>query len=92
MVTAIVQQRRDEISAIRTELVGTRVGYSRTKNGKAAALDGVRDQRVQLESNLDALEAASRRFTSQLQEAQRRNNPPDRVPHRSSAAVDAWSY
>lgn len=73
-VTAIVQQRRDQVSAVRMELVGTRVGYTRTKAGKATALKGVRGQRARLESNLDELEAASRRITGQLQAAQRRNN------------------
>jgi len=73
-VTAIVKQRRDEVSAIRMELVGTRVGYSRTKTAKANLLKGVRSQRVELESDLDELEAASRRITGQLQAAQRRNN------------------
>jgi len=73
-VTTIVQQRRDEVSAIRTQLVGTRVGYSRTKASKASALKGIRSQRVELESDLDELEAASRRITGQLQAAQRRNN------------------
>lgn len=73
-VTAIVQQRRDQVSAVRMELVGTRVGYTRTKAGKATALKGVRGQRARLESSLDELEAASRRITGQLQAAQRRNN------------------
>ena len=59
-------------------VLSTRVGYTRTKAGKAAALKGVRGQRARLESNLDELEAASRRVTRQLQAAQRRNNqsPP----------------
>lgn len=73
-ITEIVKRRRDAVSAIRMQLVGTRVGYRRTKQGKAAALGRVRDQRVQLESNVDELEAASRRIRDQLQAAQRRNN------------------
>lgn len=73
-VTEIVRRRRDEVSAVRMELVGSRVGYRRTKQSKAAALGRVRDQRVQLESNVDELEAASRRIRDQLQAAQRRNN------------------
>ena len=73
-VTEIVKRRRDEVSAVRMQLVGTRVGYRRTKQGKEAALGRVRDQRVQLESNVDELEAASRRIRDQLQAAQRRNN------------------
>jgi murein DD-endopeptidase MepM/ murein hydrolase activator NlpD len=73
-ITALVKRRRDEVSAIRMELVGTRVGYTRTKRDKAAALGRVRRQRVQLESDVDELEAASRRIEGQLQAAQRRNN------------------
>ena len=71
-VTAIVQQRRDEISAVRMELVGTRVGYTRTKDGKAAALGNVRADRENLEEHVDGLEAASQKITSQLSAAQGR--------------------
>ncbi|MGH2897858.1 MAG: murein hydrolase activator EnvC family protein, partial [Solirubrobacteraceae bacterium] len=81
-VTAIAQKRRDDVSAIRMELVGTRVGYARTKAGKASALRRVRGQSAQLESNLDELEAASRRVAGELRAAQRRNNAsaPDAGP------------
>ena len=72
--TPLVRRRRDEVSAVRMELVGTRLGYMRTKHDKAAALGRVRDQRVQLQSNVDELGAASRRIMDQLQAAQRRNN------------------
>ncbi len=65
-VTAIVQQRRDEISAVRMQLVGTRVGYTRTKNGKAAALSSVRTSRRSLEEHVDSLEAASSKIAAQL--------------------------
>jgi len=69
-VTAIVQQRRDEISAVRMELVGTRVGYTRTKDGKAAALSNVRADRAHLEDHVEGLEAASQKIASQLNAAQ----------------------
>ncbi len=69
-VTAIVQQRRDEISAVRMELVGTRVGYTRTKDGKAAALSNVRADREHLEDHVHGLEAASQKIASQLSAAQ----------------------
>ena len=71
-VTAIVQMARDEISAVRMELVGTRVGYTRTKDGKAAALGNVRADRENLEEHVDGLEAASQKITSQLSAAQGR--------------------
>jgi murein DD-endopeptidase MepM/ murein hydrolase activator NlpD len=69
-VTAIVQKRRDEISAVRMELVGTRVGYTRTKNGKAAALLNVRAARKNLEQHVDSLEKASSRIAAQLGQLQ----------------------
>jgi murein DD-endopeptidase MepM/ murein hydrolase activator NlpD len=71
-VTAIVQQRRDEISAVRMELVGTRVGYTRTKDGKAAALSNVRADRAHLEDHVEGLEAASQKIAGQLSAAQGR--------------------
>ncbi len=71
-VTAIVQQRRDEIADVRMQLVGTRVGYTRTKNGKAAALSNVRADRQHLEEHVDGLEAASQKIASQLSAAQGR--------------------
>ena len=69
-VTAIVQQRRDEISAVRMELVGTRVGYTRTKDGKAVALSNVRADRQNLEEHVEGLEAASQKIAGQLNAAQ----------------------
>lgn len=71
-VTQIVQQRRDEIADVKNELIGTRVGYTRTKDGKAVALGKVKGDRKELQSHLDTLEAASNRITSQLNAAQSR--------------------
>lgn len=70
LVTQIVQQRRDEIAGVKMELIGTRVGYTRTKNGKAAALGSVREDRKLLESELDELEAASNKIAGQLKSLQ----------------------
>ena len=66
LVTAIVQKRRDEISDVRMALVGTRVGFTRTKNGKAAALSNVRSDRKELEQHVDSLEAASSKIAAEL--------------------------
>ena len=71
-VTAIVQTRRDEISEVRMQLVGTRVGYTRTKDGKAAALSNVRADRENLEEHVDGLEAASQKIARQLSAVQGR--------------------
>jgi murein DD-endopeptidase MepM/ murein hydrolase activator NlpD len=73
LVTEAVQARRDEIAAIRMRLVGTRVGYARTKAGKAAALDKVRVDRAHLQDHVDDLEAASDRIARKLAAAQRQN-------------------
>ncbi|CAA9514716.1 MAG: Membrane proteins related to metalloendopeptidases [uncultured Solirubrobacteraceae bacterium] len=70
LVTAIVQRRRDEIAGVKMELIGTRVGYTRTKNGKAAALGGVREDRKRLEDHVDGLEAASNKIAGQLNSLQ----------------------
>ena len=70
IVTAIVQKRRDEIADVRMELVGTRVGYTRTKDGKSAALSNVRTDRKQLEEHVEGLEAASLKIAGQLRSAQ----------------------
>ena len=72
-VTDIVQQRRDEVASIKMELIGTRVGYSKTKAGKAAALNKVRADRSNLQEHVDDLEAASGRIARQLNIAQRNN-------------------
>ncbi len=69
-VTTIVQQRRDEIADVKMQLIGTRVGYTRTKNGKAAALSSVRADRKGLEEHVDGLEAASNKIARQLAAAQ----------------------
>ncbi len=72
-VTAIVQRRRDQIAAIKMELIGTRVGYSRTKDGKAAALNKTRGARAHLQEHVESLEAASNKIAGQLNAAQRGN-------------------
>jgi murein DD-endopeptidase MepM/ murein hydrolase activator NlpD len=77
-VTAIVQRRRDEIASVKMELIGTRVGYSRTKAGKAAALGQVRDDRKSLERHVDDLEAASNKIASQLNAVQQSGDFPIR--------------
>ncbi|HTN24611.1 MAG TPA: peptidoglycan DD-metalloendopeptidase family protein [Solirubrobacteraceae bacterium] len=77
-VTEIVQRRRDEIAAVKMELIGTRVGYARTKSGKAAALGKVRNDRQSLENHVDDLEAASSRIAAQLNQVQQSGDFPIR--------------
>src|SRR5918998_1515174 len=72
-VTEIVLRRRDEIAGVKHELIGTRVGYSRTKAGKAAALNKVRADRHELQEHVDSLEAASSKIARQLNALQASN-------------------
>src|SRR3954453_21138221 len=66
-LTTIGLQRRDEIARVRLQLVGTRVGYERTRAGKQHALSTVRTERRSLETHLDELQKESDRIQSQLQ-------------------------
>jgi murein DD-endopeptidase MepM/ murein hydrolase activator NlpD len=77
-VTEIVQRHRDEIAGIKMELIGTRVGYARTKAGKAAALDKVRGDRQHLQDHVDNLEAASNKIAAELNKVQQSGDFPIR--------------
>jgi murein DD-endopeptidase MepM/ murein hydrolase activator NlpD len=72
-VTEAVQKRRDEVAAIKMDLIGTRVGYDKTRAGKAAALTKVRADRSDLQAHVDDLEAASNKVARQLNLAQQGN-------------------
>ena len=52
------------------ELVGTRVGYAKTRAGKSAALSKVRGDRSDLQENLEAMEAQSAKIAEKLRVAQ----------------------
>lgn len=65
-VTNVVLRRRNEVSSVRMQLLGTRIGYDRTKQGKANALQKVRNDRQHLESHVEELEAASAKIQKQL--------------------------
>lgn len=65
-LTALVQQRRDEVASVKNELIGTRVGYEKTKAGKQAALGKVKSERHQLEDHLDELQKESDKVQAQL--------------------------
>ncbi|MBA3747630.1 MAG: peptidoglycan DD-metalloendopeptidase family protein [Solirubrobacterales bacterium] len=87
-VTKIVQQHRDEVAAIKMELIGTRVGYARTKSGKAAALNKVRFDRANLQEHVDDLEAASEKITRDLNAAQQQF--ADDLPIRQGNGSMIW--
>ena len=65
-VTTLVLSRRNEIAAIKQELIGTRVGYENTKDGKARALANVREDRKELEEHVDGLEAEQAKVQARL--------------------------
>ena len=66
-LTKIVLQRRNEVAAVKNQLIGTRVGYEKTKAGKQTALSQVRTQRKSLETHLDQLQKESAKVQAQLQ-------------------------
>jgi murein DD-endopeptidase MepM/ murein hydrolase activator NlpD len=66
-LTAIVLQRRDEVAKVKMQLVGTRVGYKRTRQAKAQVLGQVRSERKSLETHLEELQKESARVQAQLQ-------------------------
>jgi murein DD-endopeptidase MepM/ murein hydrolase activator NlpD len=69
-LTRAIAARRDEVAAVKRELIGTRVGYSRTRSDKDAALRGVRHERHQLEGALSQLKAQQAKIQATLQRSQ----------------------
>ncbi len=65
-VAAAVLTRRNEIAQVRDDLIGTRVGYERTKDGKAAALAKTRSRHRELEGRLDDLRAQEAKIRAAL--------------------------
>jgi murein DD-endopeptidase MepM/ murein hydrolase activator NlpD len=68
-LTALVLRRRNEVAQVKGELIGTQVGFRRTREGKQRALSNVRHQRHALQENLDEMQASSARIASQLRAA-----------------------
>src|SRR4051794_8294522 len=66
-LATIVLKRRDEVAAIKNQLIGTRVGYESTKAGKQNALSQVRTERRSLETHLEELQKESDKIQAQLQ-------------------------
>jgi murein DD-endopeptidase MepM/ murein hydrolase activator NlpD len=69
-ITAAILSRRNEIAGVRRELIGTRVGYAKTRAGKAAALSDVRAEREKLEGDLASFRAEQAKITATLRSAQ----------------------
>jgi murein DD-endopeptidase MepM/ murein hydrolase activator NlpD len=68
-VTLVVQQRRDELAAVKQDLVGTRVGYQGTRADKQRALGNVKVEREQLEGSLSKLRAQQAKIRAALASA-----------------------
>jgi murein DD-endopeptidase MepM/ murein hydrolase activator NlpD len=66
VVAAAILQRTQEVHAVKSQLIGTRVGYERTRSGKQAALQKVRSERQNLEGHLTALASAQQKIKNQL--------------------------
>jgi murein DD-endopeptidase MepM/ murein hydrolase activator NlpD len=69
-LTARILARRQEITAVKQDLIGTRVGYDGTRADKQHALTHVRVEREQLEGNLSDLKAQQAKITRTLQQSQ----------------------
>jgi murein DD-endopeptidase MepM/ murein hydrolase activator NlpD len=69
-VTARILERRQEITAVKQDLIGTRVGYDGTRADKQNALTHVRADRHQLEGNLSDLKAQQAKIARTLQQSQ----------------------
>jgi murein DD-endopeptidase MepM/ murein hydrolase activator NlpD len=85
-VTAIVQQRRDEIARAKQGLIDTKVGLDGTRQDKARALGTVRSERKQLEGNLSGLKAEQSKIQATLQQAQG-NLPAGPIKHGNGSLI-----
>jgi murein DD-endopeptidase MepM/ murein hydrolase activator NlpD len=88
-VTQTIQQRRDEVAAVKHDLIGTRVGYARTRAGKDAALHNVRAERQQLEGALSELKAQQAKIRSTLLASQGQPGLPA-APIRQGSGSMIW--
>ncbi|MGZ8633089.1 MAG: murein hydrolase activator EnvC family protein [Solirubrobacteraceae bacterium] len=85
-ITAIVQQRRDEIARAKQGLIDTKVGLDGTREDKARALGTVRAERRQLEGNLSGLKAEQSKIQATLQQAQG-NLPAGPIKHGNGSLI-----
>jgi murein DD-endopeptidase MepM/ murein hydrolase activator NlpD len=69
-LTARILQRRQEITAVKQDLIDTRVGYDGTRADKQNALSHVRAERQQLEGNLSDLRAQQAKIARTLRQSQ----------------------
>jgi murein DD-endopeptidase MepM/ murein hydrolase activator NlpD len=65
-VAATIMARRDEIAAVKAQLVDTRGGYQATRASKQAVLSKVRTQRKDLQDDVEVLKAAQAKIQAKL--------------------------
>jgi murein DD-endopeptidase MepM/ murein hydrolase activator NlpD len=65
-IAAVVQDRRDEVAAIKGDLVSRRDEYARARDRKNAVLASVRGERQDLEGDLKALQEQEARIQARL--------------------------
>ena len=68
-VTERILANRNAIASVKQELIGTRVGYARTRADKQNALSHVHAQREQLEGDLAGLKKQQAKIRATLQQA-----------------------
>lgn len=56
-LAARIARRRNEVAGVKQELIDTRVGFDRTRQGKASALSNIRADRHKLEGSLSDMKA-----------------------------------
>ena len=56
-LAARIARRRNEVAGVKQELIDTRVGFDRTRQGKASALSNIRVDREKLEGSLSEMKA-----------------------------------
>jgi murein DD-endopeptidase MepM/ murein hydrolase activator NlpD len=68
-IAAAVMRQRDAVRSVREDLVGTRVGYQRTRQDKYNALAKTREDRHHLEGELLVLRSKQQEITARLARA-----------------------
>jgi len=86
-VTQRIAARRDQISAIKQQLIDTRVGYDTTRSGKARALAGVRADRRKLEGALSQMRATQARIQGILSSPEAGSLPAGPITGGSGAMI-----
>jgi murein DD-endopeptidase MepM/ murein hydrolase activator NlpD len=86
-VTKRILQRRNEIAELKQGIIDTRVGYDRTKAGKANALQKVRGERLHLEEHLEGLEKEQAKVQAALQKISNGPQPAGPIRHGSGRLI-----